>query len=162
MKKIFSSILIAAVILSCAFAAYAEVPALSENMFKYAKAALGCLASGDFDKVVTNLPFSDISPSADEWRSFARGSFSSLNNPQSKYAVAYWTGRAWKLAVPVETPSSDSVDAFVLVSEDGRSFTGYGCSSWGKVRSEFQSSAYVVWNDEYHATTSVIIENDQP
>lgn len=159
MKKFLSLILIAAVLL-CA-AAQAEVPSLSEKLFKYTKTALSCLASGEYDKVVTNLPFSDISPSADEWRSFARGSFSSLSaQPQSKYAVAYWTGRAWKIAVPVAEPASGNVETLVLISEDGSSFTGYGCTSWNKVKSEYQNSNYVFWNDEYNSSTSVVIESD--
>lgn len=159
MKKIISCFLIAAMLL-CA-AAQAEVPSLSEKLFKYAKAALTCLASGEYDKVVTGLPFSGLSPSADEWRSFAQGSFSSLSGkPQSKYAVAYWTGRAWKIAVPVAEPASGSVETLVLVSEDGSSFSGYGCTSWSKVKGEYQNSNYVSWNEEYNASTSVLIESD--
>ena len=161
MKRFLSYILIAAV-LFCVAAAQAEVPSLSEKMFKYAKAALSCLATGEYDKVVTSLPFSDISPSADEWRSFAQGSFSSLSGkPQSKYAVAYWTGREWKIAVPVAETASDSVETFVLVSEDGSSFSGYGCTSWSKVNVEYQNSSYVSWNEEYNASTSVVIESDE-
>ena len=159
MKKIISCFLIAAMLL-CA-AAQAEVPSLSEKLFKYAKGALSCLASGEYDKVVTTLPFSDISPSADEWRSFAQGSFSTLSGkPQSKYAVAYWTGRAWKIAVPVAEPASGSVETLVLVSEDGSTLSGYGCTSWSKVKGEYQNSNYVSWNEEYNASTSVLIESD--
>jgi len=159
MKRFISCMLIA-VLLFCT-AAQAEVPSLSEKLFKYAKGALSSLASGEYDKVVTNLPFSDISPSADEWRSFAQGSFSSLSSkPQTKYAVAYWTGRTWKVAVPVAEPASGSVETFVLVSEDGHSFSGYGCTSWSKIKNEYQNSNYVFWSDEYNASTSVIIESD--
>ena len=159
MKRIISFFLIAVMLLCTA--AQAEVPSLSEKLFKYAKAALTCLASGEYDKVVTGLPFSGLSPSADEWRSFAQGSFSSLSaKPQSKYAVAYWTGRAWKLAVPVAEPASDGVETLVLVSEDGSTFSGYGCTNWGKIKGEYQNSNYVSWNEEYKAATSVLIESD--
>lgn len=161
MKRLISCMLIVAV-LFCTAAAQAEVPSLSEKLFKYAKAALSCLASGEYDKVVTGLPFSDISPSADEWRSFAQGNFSSLPaNPQSKYAVAYWTGHSWKVAVPVAEPASGSVETLVLLSEDGSSFSGYGCTTWSKVEGEYRNSNYVSWNDEYNASTSVIIESDE-
>lgn len=163
MKKFFSMMLIAALLLLGAVSAHAEVPALSEGLFKYAKSALTCLASGEYDKVVTTLPFSDISPSADEWRSLAEGSFSSLagSAPQTKYAVAYWTGRIWNIAVPVAEPSSGGVETLVLTSEDGRTFTGYACSNWSRVESEYESSAYVSWNKEYNASTSVVVELDQ-
>lgn len=163
MKKFLSCLLIAAVLLGCACCAHAEVPALSESLFKYAKGALTCLASGEYDKVVTTLPFSDISPSADEWRSFAQGSFSSLtgSSPQTKYAVAYWTGRFWQVAVPVSEPSSGGVESLVLTSEDGRTFIGYGCSTWKKIQAGYESSSYVSWNKEYNASTSVVVEFDE-
>ena len=161
MKKLICCTLIVILAVMSA-SALAEVPSLSEGLFRYAKGALVSLASGAYDKVVTSLPFSDVSPSADEWRSFARGSFSSLTDgdPQTKYAVAYWTGRAWKVAVPVSTPDSGSVETLVLLSEDGSTFSGYACASWSSVCSEYQNSNYVVWNDEYNASVSAIVEPD--
>lgn len=159
MKKL--SCIILAILLFCVnIAALAEVPSLSEKMFYYAKGALSCLASGDYEKVVTTLPFSGVSPSAKEWSSLATGSFSTLSGsqPQSEYAVAYWNGNVWKIAVPVSEPSSSGVETLVLLSEDGKSFTGYGCASWGNVTKEYQSSEYVSWNSEYNASTSAIVE----
>lgn len=163
MKKVLLCVLIASLILASVICAHAEVPSLSEKLFSYAKGALTNLASGDYDKVVTKLPFSDVSPSADEWRSFTEGSFSNLSgsSPQTKYAVAYWTGRMWEIAVPISEPSSDGVETLVLLSEDGSSFCGYSCSSWGSVCSEYESSSHVIWNEEYNASTSAIVENDQ-
>lgn len=161
MKKCISCILAIALILSAA--ALAEVPKLSENMFKYAKNALAALADGAYDKLVTSLPFSDISPSGDEWEELAEGAFTGLSGaePQNLYAVAYWTGSAWKLAVPVSDPASSDVEVLVLISEDGKSFTGYGCTTWGKVKKEYQNADYVQWNEEYNASTSVVIEFDE-
>lgn len=163
MKKILCSILCAALLLACMGVALAEVPSLSDNAFKYAKGALKALASGEYDKVVTALPFSGVSPSADEWRNFAEGSFSGLSgsSPQTKYAVAYWTGSVWKLAVPVSEPSSDRVETLVLITDDGENFSGYSCSSWGNVKSEYQGSTYVLWNDEYNSSTSAMVESDE-
>lgn len=162
MKRLISFIVLTALLLCCAGSALAEVPSLSENLFKYAKSALTALAAGDYEKVVTGLPFSDVSPSASEWRNLAEGSFSTLSgsNPQTKYAVAYWAGNVWKIAVPVSAPNSGSIETLVLVSEDGKTFTGYGCTSWKKVSGEYQSSSYVSWNEEYNASTSVVVEND--
>lgn len=163
MKKILICFLVALMILSSLLVANAEVPSLSESLFSYAKKALTNLASGDYDKVVTNLPFSDVSPSADEWRNFTEGSFSSLSgsSPQTKYAVAYWTGRMWEIAVPVSEPSSGNVETLILISEDGESFVGYGCSTWSSVCSEYESSNHVIWNEEYNASTSAVVENDE-
>ena len=162
MKKILCCTLIAALLIAAAAPALA-VPSLNSDMIAYAKSALSSLAAGDYDRVVTGLPFSGLSPSADEWRSFAEGGFSSLSGstPQSKYAVAYWTGRLWRVAVPVSDPSSDDVEALVLSSEDGSSFTGYACLSWASVRAEYQGADYVSWDEEYSMSTSAIVENDE-
>ena len=163
MKRFLYCTLIAALMLAAAAPALADVPALSGYMIDYAKAAITCLAIGDYDRVVTGLPFSGLSPSADEWRSFAQGAFSGLSgsSPQTKDAVAYWTGRLWRVAVPVSEPNSDSVETLVLSSEDGSTFTGYACASWGSVRGEYQSADYVSWNEEYSASTSAVVEFDQ-
>lgn len=161
MKKFISCFLI--LVLLCCSAALAEVPKLQENMFKYAKNTLACLASGAYDKIVTSLPFSGVSPSGREWQDFAEGSFDTLagSAPQKKYAVAYWNGISWKLAVPVSAPSHGDVEALLLVSEDGKSFSGYGCAIWEKVEEEYSEADYVQWNEEYNPSTSVVIEFDE-
>jgi len=159
MKKLLSILLTAVMLLT---AASAQVSAPSENLFARAKAALQLLSIGDYDQLVTSLPFSDISPSADEWQSFAQGSFTTLAGsiPQQQYAVAYWQGDCWKVAVPVSEPADDFVETLILISEDGRSFSGYGCAFWGQVRMEYQAAEYVRWNQEYFGGTSAIIEFD--
>ena len=163
MKRFLCSALIAALLIAAAAPALADVPALNSKMTGYAKAALSCLAAGDYDRVVTGLPFSGVSPSADEWRSFAQGAFTDLSGttPQTKYAVAFWYGRAWRVCVPVSEPSSGSVEALVLTSEDGSTFTGYACANWDSVRNAYQSADYVTWDEEYTASTSAVVENDE-
>lgn len=163
MKRFLCCALIAALLIAAAAPAFADVPTLSSNMITYAKAALKCLAAGDYERVVTGLPFSGMSPSAEEWRSFAQGAFTGLagSSPQTKYAVAFWTGRAWRVCVPVSEPNSGGVDTLVLSSEDGSSFTGYACASWDSVCGAYQSADYVIWEDEYSALTSAIVENDE-
>ena len=141
MKRFISCILIATMLLCCAVA-YADVPKLGENMFKYAKNTLACLATGAYDKIVTSVPFSDLSPSADEWRDFAEGSFEHLfgTTPQKEYAVAFWTGRCWEIAVPLTEPNSDAVEALILATEDGRTFSGYAYATWDEVREDYHES----------------------
>lgn len=161
MKKMLCCAIIAILLLTVC--ASAEVPSLSESLFKYAKGTLSCLASGAYDKIVTSVPFSGVSPSADEWQNFAQGSFSGLtgSSPQTKYAVAYWTGSIWKVAVPVSEPSSGGVETLMLLSEDGQTITGYACTSWSQVQGEYASSSYVKWNSEYNPSTSAVVEMDQ-
>ena len=159
MKKI--AVLLISLLLIAALSASA-VATLSDSVFVYAKGALAALAAGDFNKLVTKLPFSGVSPSAKEWQGFAQNSFSDLigSKPQTKYAVGYWTGSIWKIAVPLETPDSAAVETFVLASEDGETFTGYGSAAWGDIRAEFQNAAYVAWDEEYNGSTSAVVEFD--
>ena len=80
MKKFLCCALIVALLVAVAVPALADVPALNSKMTTYAKAALSCLAAGDYDRVVTGLPFSGVSPSANEWRSFAQGAFRRISS----------------------------------------------------------------------------------
>lgn len=161
MKRIISCILIAAMLL-CTSAAFAQVPAPSDSLFTNITKAMTYLADGAYDKVVSSLPFSDVSPSADEWQSFVEGNFTTLvgARPQTRYIVAYWSGSVWKIAMPVQEPERDNVEVLVLTSEDGQTFNGYGCSGWGGVRREYEASPYVKWSEEYHGATFAMIITD--
>ena len=156
MKRRISLCLI--VLMLCMVAtAYADVPQISSELFSSAKQALTCLSSGEYERLVTLLPFSGVSPSAAEWQSFADGNFSTLGGSvQSEYSVAYWTGSDWRLAVPVSTPDNGDVEALVLSSADGSTFSGYRYSKWKDIKSEYESASYVVWNQEYVEATPVI------
>ena len=45
----------------------------------------------------------------------------------------------------------------MLRSDDGTAFSGYKLSNWGEVKSGYQASDYVIWNEEYVAGTPVIV-----
>ena len=152
MKKILCLALVMLFIGSAALA----VPQISNSLFSSAKQALGYLASGEYERLVTLLPFSGVSPSAAEWQSFA-GNFSNLSSVQSDYAVAYWTGSVWVLAVPAQVPDDGSVETLVLGSEDGNTFIGYRYTTWGRIESECANSDYVVWNQEYLGGSPTVV-----
>ena len=157
MKRILSVALLMAQLLSaCAFAE--GVPSISDELFSAAKEALSLLSYGEYARVSEVLPFSGGAPSAEEWQQFA-GSFSTLDSGtvQREVSVAYWQGSCWYLAVPVTEPNRDGVEALVLRSDDGAAFSGYKYATWGDVKSGYQASDYVVWNEEYVAGTPVII-----
>ena len=78
MKKFLCLVLALMMIGSAAFA----VPQLSDSLFSSAKQAVSYLASGEFERLVTLLPFSDVAPSAAEWERFA-GNFSTLSDVQT-------------------------------------------------------------------------------
>lgn len=145
MKKILCLAIVCLLIGSTAFAA---VPQLSDSLFSSAKQALVYLASGEYERLVTLLPFSDVAPSAAEWESFA-ANFSNLTGVQTDYAVAFWMGSVWVIAVPAQAPSDGSVEALVLGSDDGATFSGYRYATWSQVEGQMAKSDYVTWNQEY-------------
>ena len=152
MKKILCLIVAGLLLCSTALAA----PHLSDRLFNCAKQAVGYLASGEYERLVTLLPFSDVAPSASEWQSFA-GNFASLSGVQKDYAVAYWTGSVWKVAVPLHNPDNGSVEVLMLSSDDGSTFCGYRYSTWSQVESECAGSDHITWNKEYMGGSPLII-----
>jgi len=153
MKKILCLIMIAILLIPAAFADSA--PKLDNDLFAYTKKALACLASGEYERLVSNLPFSDVSPSASEWQSFAEN-FSDLSAPQSEYSVAYWNGLCWNIAVPVHEPSEANVEVMVLTSFDGLSFSGYRYDVWESIQAEYSTSEHVSWNKEYSGSAPMV------
>ena len=134
-----------------------DVPQLSPMLFPCAKQALVFIASGEYESLVTLLPFSGLSPSAAEWQSFVEGNFLTLTpQVQTEYSVAYWTGSCWKLAVPVANPDNDYVETLVLTSPDGMTFSGYRYCQWWEVVGEYEIASYVTWNKEYVGSAPVI------
>ena len=124
-----------------------------------AKKAVAYLSSGAYERLVTDLPYSGTAPSAAEWERFA-GSFSSLSGAQTRYAVAYWNGGSWCVAVPLRAPDSDGVETLVLTSGDGSSFNGYRCVAWGRVRAECAKSDYCYWNEEYAGASMLMADGE--
>lgn len=153
MKKLICLLLIACLLVPAALADNA--PKLDDKLFDYAKKALVCLSSGEYERLVSNLPFSDVSPSASEWQNFA-GNYQDLTDPQSEYAVAYWRGTCWNVAVPVQTPDNDDVEVLVLTSYDGTSFSGYRYSDWASIQSEYADSEHICWNKEYFDSEAMV------
>ena len=145
MKKTLCLVLVLLLIGACALAA---VPQLSNGLFSDAKKAVAYLASGEYERLVTLLPFSGVAPSAAEWEGFARN-YSTLSGVQQDYAVAYWAGGSWRIAVPLHTPDYGGVEVLMLLSGDGSTLTGYRYATWGQVEGEYSASDHVIWNREY-------------
>ena len=143
-KKMLCLLLVALLFAATAFAA----PQLSSGLISSAKQAVKYLSSGEYERLVTLLPFSDVAPSASEWENFA-ANYSSLSGAQQDYAVAYWTGSVWKVAVPVQVPDSGTVEVLTLASEDGSTFCGYRYATWSQVEAEYAGCDHVLWDKEY-------------
>ena len=155
--KRYIAALCAIMLLAVSLSALAEVPQFSNSLFASGKDALVYLASGEYERLVTLFPFSDVSPSASEWQDFAEGNFTTLSNGvQTDYAVAYWNETDWRLAIPVSEPNDDSVETLVLISPDGSTLTGYRYATWGDVKREYEAASYTIWNQEYVSSTPVV------
>lgn len=153
MKK---TICLVVALLLVATLALADAPQFSDGLFSSAKQAVKYLSSGEYERLVTLLPFSDVAPSASEWESFA-ANFRDLSSVQKDYAVAFWSGSVWVVAVPIQEPSDGGVEALTLSSEDGATFNGYRYATWSQIESAYSQSSHVIWNDEYVGGTPTVI-----
>ena len=145
MKKILCLALICLLI---GAAAFAEVPHLSDDLFVCAKQAVVYLASGEYERIVTLLPFSGTAPGAQEWESFS-ANYTNLNDIQNDYSVGFWTGTMWVIAVPMQIPEAGTVEVLALSSEDGVTFSGYLYANWARIEAAYAKSDRVLWNEEY-------------
>ena len=152
MKKLLC---VAMILLLIGTTALAGAPKLSDSLFSASKKAVGYLASGEYERLVTLLPFSDISPSASEWERFA-DNYSNRKHIQSDYAVAFWTGSIWVVAVPLQVPDSGSVEVLALSSEDGETFNGYRYATWSQIERAYADSDRVLWDREYLGDAATI------
>ena len=153
MKKLVCAVLIGLMIGATALAG---APSLSDSLFSSAKQAVSYLASGEYERLVSILPFSDTPPSASEWERFA-DSFSDFSDLQSDYAVAFWMGSYWVVAVPLQVPDNGSVEVLALSSEDGETFNGYRCATWSQVEKAYGNIKRVLWNREYVGGSATVV-----
>lgn len=142
-------------VLSIATLALADTPRLSDSLFTSAKKAVKYLSANEFDLLETKLPFGSASPSADQWESFS-GQFSHLDHVQTDYAVAFWAGSSWVIAVPVQIPDSGSVEVLAFSSKDGAVFDDYRRAKWSQVEKAVNDSGRVIWNKEYVGDSATI------
>lgn len=131
MKKWLCIALAILTLISCASGLAA--PKLSDQLIRAAKSAVGYLAAGEYERLVTLLPFSGIAPGAAEWERFARN-YDDAKPPQNPSALAYFKRGSWYIAVPMQ--SGNDPEALMLISEDGNTITGYRYMEWSQVEKE--------------------------
>lgn len=153
MKKALCAVL---ALLWIGAAALAGAPKLSGNLFDSAKQALVCLAAGDYESLAGSLPFSGDMPDASDWKRLAK-KFADLSLVQTDYAVAFWTGKIWVVAVPVQPPSDGSVEALAFSSEDGTSFNAFKYATWSQVEAAYCDSSRVIWDQEYVGGSATVV-----
>jgi len=153
MKKTFLTVM---ALLLVGTVALAGAPKLSAELFDSAKQALVVLASGEYDGLSERLPFSGNAPDVRQWQSLADG-FSDLSSVQTDYAVGFWTGSIWVIAVPVQPPSDGSVEALAFSSEDGATFNACRYATWKQIESACGKSSRVIWNQEYVGGSATVV-----
>ena len=136
--------------------ALAGAPKLSAGLFDSAKQALVDLAAGDYEGLSGRLPFSGSAPEARQWRSLAE-SYADLSSVQTDYAVGFWTGSIWVIAVPVQPPSDGSVEVLAFSSEDGTTFKACRYATWKQIESACSESSRIIWNQEYVGGSATVV-----
>jgi len=153
MKKAFLSVM---ALLLIGTVALAGAPKLSPGLFDSAKQALVVLASGDYDALSDRLPFSGGVPDAKQWHSLAE-SYADLSSVQTDYAVGFWTGNIWVIAVPVQPPADGSVEVLAFSSADGTIFNACRYATWKQIESACSESSRVIWNQEYVGGSATVV-----
>ena len=128
--------------------ALAGTPKLSEALIDSAKQALVALADGDCEGLTDRLPFSEEGPTDAQWQKLTT-LYADLSAVQTDYAVAFWTGSVWIIAVPVQPPSDGSVEALAFSSGDGTTFKACRYATWDKVENAYSDCSRVIWDKEY-------------
>jgi len=161
MKKIIS--LITALLLIFCSAAVAEggIMTMNDELFVIAKEALPLFQVGDYEGAAALLGFG----SGDEFKKFITGNFLTFagDEPvQTTVSVAWWNKGVWLVAIPLYEPASPEVETLVLVTDsiDCTTYCGYIYAEWGDVEAAYSQSDYVIWNEEYIETESMIIYMD--
>jgi len=136
--------------------ALAGGPKLSAGLFDSAKQALVALSLGDYDGLSERLPFSEDAPDAAQWQRLAEG-YADLEGVQTDYAVAFWTGDIWVIAVPVQPPADSSVEVLAFSSADGVHFDDCRYATWEQIESACCNSSRVIWDQEYVGGSATVM-----
>lgn len=123
---------------------------IDEGLIDDAKQALTLMSYGEYKKALKKLNLKEA-PSAQELSDFVDENLSDVYQVavQSEVAVAYQVDGAWRVAVPVEIPSYDSVQTLVVRAKDGKRFDAYRAMAWYEVMDQVSGAEQVIWQDAY-------------
>lgn len=160
MKKIVCAIALLAMIFSTAVYAESAVIELDGQLFADAKQALIYFEAGDYEAAAGLLEFAD----AEELEKFITGNYTTFGSGtvQTNVSVAWWTGSAWMIAVPLYAPETPDVEALMLMTNnvDCTSFCGYTYALWGDIETALAGCDYVIWNEEYIPEDAMVVYMD--
>lgn len=158
MKKLFS-VLLAVVLLICSVCALAS---FDNDLIGNAKQALTLMSYGEYKKALKKLDLKG-NTGAKELAAFVEEElFDILSvSVQSDVAAAFMKDEVWYVAVPVELPSYDNVQTFVLRSKDGSRFDTFKKMDWYEVESMMDLSTQVIWQDAYEVGGLYAVPDDR-
>lgn len=160
MKKLILIAVMLAVFGACCANAEGGIITMNDMLFSDAKQALRLFEEGDFEGAAEVLGFG----TADEFEKFIGGNYRTFGDEpvQTTVAVAWWNGKSWIMAVPLHEPCDPDVETLVLATDsiDCSTFCGYTFSTWGDVEAKLAQADYILWNEEYVDTKSMIIYMD--
>ncbi|MEA4898905.1 MAG: hypothetical protein VB067_00785 [Christensenellaceae bacterium] len=150
------------ILLAVASPALAKPAKLDTALIDDAKQALTLMADGEYKQALKVLAFVKNEPSAAQLSEFAQASLSDLPNVavQTEVTVAYRLKGVWRVAVPIEAPSFDSVQTLVLRSKNGKAFDAYKAMSWYEVESDLASADPVIWQEAYEPSEMFLAADD--
>lgn len=156
-RKMFCLGLVAALLLTASVALAA--PSFSDKLFGRAKDAVSLISYGEYEKAVETL---GLSMGASELEEFVSDDLSDIFyvSVQKEVSVAYYTGKRWIVAVPIEEPSDDNVMALALSSSDGSSFDAYRAMNWGDVMKGVNQAEESEWNVAYEQGEAYLVPDN--
>ena len=155
MKKIIAAVLIVALVCVSGMA-LAEI---DMELFDRAKAALSYISYGEYAYALEEMGLSSNKNAVQKLKALVKKSLSTAlyGEVQVEIAVCYQTDKGYKLCVPVENPGVGGVEALVMLSKDGESFSGYRAEAWTDCVAEAALSVESIWCEQIYALEPVII-----
>lgn len=146
----------------CALPGAALAKELDKKLFSGAKEAVSLISYGEYKKALKKLGLPSTASDVEAFAAFAEEHLGSASygDVQTDVSVGYQLGKTLKLAVPITAPDGWNVEALVLLSKDGHSFTGYKAMSWGDVLTELEDSDSAIWNKPYDPDTPLIVADE--
>lgn len=159
MRKFVSIALILLLLLVPTLAAAKE---LNTKLFSAAKQALSLISYGETKKALKALGLSTSDEAVDAMRQFLKENLDTLagSSVQTDVAVCYRFDKGYRLAIPLESPDFPDVQALVLKSKDGQSFSGYTAMEWSDVKAEVAESELVKWDEAYKPNKPMLVADE--
>lgn len=147
MRRMITWLLVTALLTAPAAALAAS---LNSSLIEDAKQALTLMSYGEYKKALKKLNLKKA-PSAQDLSDFVDSDLSDVYAVavQTEVAVAYKVDGVWRVAVPVEAPSYDSVQTLVVRAKDGKRFDAYKAIAWYEVLDQVDQAEEVIWQEAY-------------